>query len=226
MKRSLFLVDIQLDFCPGGSLAVPFGDKIVPIVNKLIDSKKFDIIIVSRDWHPADHKSFTSENPGKNVLDVVQVNGKDMIVWPPHCVQNTDGAKFHPDLKLDNVMVFTKGTNPVEHPFSGFGAVNDDGLTVQQYFDKEGVGEVYVVGLAGDFCAKDSALDSSVFYKTFFIVDATRFIGEMTPTLEALAKDGVMIINSNDIDIFMSDDKFHKDEGKFKLSMKDEMVKW
>ena len=218
MKRALFIVDPQKDFCPGGSLAVPFGDKIVPVINKLINSKKFDVIIVSRDWHPADHKSFTSENPGKNVLDIVQVNGKDMIVWPPHCVQNDPMSAFHPDLQLKNVMIFTKGTDPLEHPFSGFGAVNENGLTVQQYLDNEGVGEVYVVGLAGDYCVKDTAIDCSVFYKTYFIVDATRFIGEMTPTLESLAKDGVMIINSHDIDIFMSNNEFYED--KYDSSLK------
>ncbi len=207
MKRALFIVDPQLDFMPGGSLAVPFGDKIVPIINKFSD--RFNMVIVSRDWHPEDHKSFTSNNPGTNVLDVVKVDGKDMIIWPPHCVQFTDGAKFHPDLQLYGAPIFTKGENKSEHPFSGFVGVNDDGVSVEKYLKDAGVDEVYVVGLAGDYCVKDTALDCSVFFKTYFVVDANRFIGDMTPTVEDLAKNGVMIINSNDLDIFLSDDKFH-----------------
>lgn len=209
MKRALFIVDPQIDFMPGGSLAVPFGDKIVPLVNQMIDGKfgKFDFIIVSRDWHPVDHKSFTSENPGTKVLDIVKVNGKDMVIWPPHCVQNTDGAKFHPDLHLIDVPVFTKGNDKFEHPFSGWGGYNEKLGTVEEYFKKEGVDEVYVVGLAGDYCVKQTAQDCSIFFKTYFVVDATRFIGEVNPTLEEVAKDGVMIINSNDLYIFMNDNE-------------------
>lgn len=210
MKRALFIVDPQIDFMPGGSLAVPFGDKIVPLVNDMIANKygKFDYVIVSRDWHPADHKSFTTENPGTKVLDVVKVNGKDMVIWPPHCVQNTDGAKFHPDLNLENLPIFTKGDNAFEHPFSGWGGYNEELGTVEEFFKREGVDEVYVVGLAGDYCVKQTAQDCSVFFKTYFVVDATRFIGEMNPTLEEIAKDGVMIINSNDMGIFMNDKNY------------------
>lgn len=184
MKRALFIVNPQLDFMPGGSLAVPFGDKIVPIINKF--SGRFNIVIVSRDRHPEDHKSFTSNN----------------------------GANFHPDLQLYGAPIFTKGENKSEHPFSGFVGVNDDGISIEKYLKDAGVDEVYVVGLSGDYCVKDTALDCSVFFKTYFIVDATRFIGEMTPTVEDLAENGVMIINSNDLDIFLSDDKFHTSDEK------------
>jgi nicotinamidase/pyrazinamidase len=211
MKRALFIVDPQMDFMPGGSLAVPFGDKIVPVINSLIP--KFEIVVVSRDWHPADHKSFTTENPDKSVLDFVQVDGKDMIVWPPHCVQNTDGAKFHPDLNLDKILVFTKGTNPKYHPFSAWGGMSDViERTAGQFFNDLGVGSVFVVGLAGDYCVKETAIDSSKFFKTYFIVDATRFIGEMNPTLEELASKEVMVINSSDLDIFLSDEDFHTEK--------------
>jgi nicotinamidase/pyrazinamidase len=207
MKRALFIVDPQLDFMPGGSLAVPFGDRIIPIINNLIP--KFDLVIASRDWHPADHKSFTTENPGKEVYDVVKIEGKDMVIWPPHCVQNTEGAKFHPNLYFDG-HVFTKGDKITEHPFSGFSGINEDGVSVETYLKGNEIDEVYVVGLAGDYCVKETALDCSVFFKTYFIVDATRFIGEMNPTIEILAKEGVMIINSNDIDIFLSDKKLYE----------------
>jgi nicotinamidase/pyrazinamidase len=208
MKRALFLVDIQNDFCPGGSLAVPFGDKIVLPINKIID--KFDIVIASRDWHPVNHRSFTTENPGTKVLDVIKVDGKDMVVWNPHCVQNTDGAKFHPDLHIDGVPIFTKGDNPKEHPFSGFAGINEDGLSVEKFLKEKKVDEVYVVGLAGDYCVKETAMDCSVFFKTFFIADLTKFIGEMNPTIEELAENGVMIINSKDLYIFLSDENLYE----------------
>ena len=211
MKRALFIVDPQIDFCPGGNLPVPFGDKIMEKINTIMWN--FDVVIASRDWHPANHKSFTTENPGTKVLDVVKIDGKDMVIWPPHCVQNTEGAKFHPDLKFEGP-IFTKGDNPYEHPFSGFAGVNDDDVTVESYLKEKEIDEVYVVGLAGDYCVKETALDCSVFFKTYFIVDLTRFIGEMNPTLEELVKNDVMVINSNDLHIFLSDNKYHEDNRK------------
>jgi nicotinamidase/pyrazinamidase len=209
-KKALFIVDVQNDFCPGGSLAVPFGDKIVPLINSIMTA--FDIVIVSRDWHPTDHKSFTTENPGTKVLDVVKVDGKDMVIWPPHCVQYTNGANFHPELQIYGAPIFTKGDNPREHLFSGFAGINENGVSVEKYLKDNEVGEVYIVGLAGDYCVKETALDCSVFFKTFFIVDATRFIGEMNPTIEELTKNGVMIINSNDLNYFISGKEFYTKE--------------
>jgi len=211
-KKALFIVDPQLDFMPGGSLAVPFGDRIVPIINDILN--KFEIVIVSRDWHPDDHKSFTSNNPGTNVLDIVKVNDKDMIIWPPHCVQYTEGANFHPDLQLYGVPIFTKGDKNDEHPFSGFVGVNDDGISVKKYFIDNEVDEVYVVGLAGDYCVKDTALDCAEHFKTYFVVDATRFIGEMNPTLEELVSKNVIVINSIDLDLLLSNDNFYGKDDK------------
>lgn len=208
MKRALFIVDVQNDFCPGGSLAVPFGDKIIPIINNL--KTKFDIVIASRDWHPVNHKSFTTENPDKNVLDVVKVNDKDMIVWPPHCVQDTKGAEFHPELDMTGVQVFTKGDDIYDHPFSGYCGINQNVGTVESYFKSIGVDEVYVVGLAGDYCVKATALDCSISFKTYFIVDATRFIGDMSQTIDDLIKCGVMVINSNDIDFFVDENQWYE----------------
>ena len=219
-KRALFIVDPQLDFMPGGSLAVPFGDMIVPVINSIIS--KFDVVIVSRDWHPEDHKSFTSNNPGTKVLDKIMLNGKEMKIWPPHCVQFTNGANFHPELQLYGVPIFTKGDDKNEHPFSGFGGVNDNGDSVEKYMRDNGVEEIYVVGLAGDYCVKETALDCSVFFPTYFIIDATRFIGDMTPTVEDMAKNGVMVINSTDLDMFMSDEPYHsiKDTNKKYATLK------
>lgn len=198
-KRALFIIDVQNDFCPGGSLAVPFGDKIVPIINSLIS--RFEIVIISRDWHPVDHKSFTTNNDGTKIFDKIKVNGKPMTIWPPHCIQDTDGAKFHPDLKIEGFPIFTKGDNVNEHPSSGFSGTMD-GITVEKYLKDKDVSEVFVVGLAGDYSVKETALDCSVFFKTYFIVDATKFIGDMNPTLEELVKNDIMVMNSSDFEVF------------------------
>jgi len=211
-KRALFIVDPQLDFMPGGNLAVEFGDKIVPLINSLIS--KFDVVLVSGDWHPEDHKSFTTENSDKKVLDVVKVRGKKMIVCPPHCVQGTKGSEFHPDLELDNVPVFYKGKDKFDHPFSGFVGENPDLGSVEKYLKDKEVDEVYVVGLAGDYCVKETALDCSVFFKTYFIVDGTRFIGDMNKILKGLVKEGIMVINSGDLGFFMKDEKNYKEHLK------------
>jgi len=187
MKRALFIVDVQKDFMPGGTYPVPFGDRIIPIINEIKD--KFDLTVASRDWHPVNHKSFTDE-------------------IPPHCIQNTEGADFHPDLDLKETTIFTKGEKTID--LSGFVGVNEDGLNLYDFLDKNDVKEVYVVGLPGDFNVKETAKDCSVFFKTFLIVDATRFFDQMTPIVEDMAKDGVMIINSMDLDIFLSDDEIFK----------------
>ena len=213
MKRALFIVDPQLDFCPGGSLAVPFGDQIFSVINSIID--KFDVVIASRDWHPLDHKCFDINNPGTKIFDVINVDGKDMTIWPVHCVQNDPMAEFHSSLKDKNITVFTKGDNPMEHPFSGFVGYNAElGINVKEYLKNLDIDEVYVVGLAGDYCVKETALDCSVFFKTYFIVDATRFIGEMNPTIEDLVKNGVMITNSSDLEYFLSDNNYHNKKEK------------
>jgi nicotinamidase/pyrazinamidase len=216
MKTALFIVDPQLDFMPKGSLEVAFGDKIVPVINSFID--KFDIVIASRDWHPEYHQSFTTQHDGTKLLDVVQVEGKDMVIWPPHCVQNTEGAKFHPNLNFKGEL-FTKGDNPNEHPFSGYMGVNPDGKTVEQYLKDNGVEQVYVVGLAGDYCVKESALDCSKKFKTYLIIDATKFIGTPDETIKILIENGISIINSKDLTFTLSKEKSYKKE---KSKKKDE----
>lgn len=223
MKTALFIVDPQLDFMPGGSLEVAFGDKIVPIINLIID--KFDIVIASRDWHPENHQSFTTQHDGTKMLDVVQIDGNDMVIWPPHCVQNTKGAKFHPELKF-NGELFTKGDNPNEHPFSGYMGVNSNGKTVEQFLKENDVQQVYVVGLAGDYCVKDSALDCSKKFETFLIIDATRFINTPDETIKILIENGVSIINSKDLIFKLTKEKhYEKENDLFKYSITEDIFK-
>lgn len=193
MKKALVIVDPQLDFMPGGSLAIPHGDEIVPHINELINKEHWNIIVVTRDWHPINHKCFTTINK-KNVLDIVDINGKPVVVWPPHCVQNTEGAKFHPDLNLDGAVLFTKGDDINEHPFTGT-AGKHNGIPLINYLENLDIEYCYVVGLAGDYCLKDTALDLSEHFEVLFDMKGTRFLGEPAPTLKELNKSGVHIVN-------------------------------
>lgn len=107
--KTLLIVDVQNDFIPGGSLSVPDGEKIVPIINDLQD--KFDLVIASQDWHPQDHVSFASNHDGKSTFEEIQLHGKPQTLWPDHCVQGTKGAEFHPDLITDKFeTIFRKPT--------------------------------------------------------------------------------------------------------------------
>jgi nicotinamidase/pyrazinamidase len=201
MKKALFIVNPQMDFMSGGSLNVPFGDKIIPNINSLIE--KFEIVVISKEWHPVDHKSFVTNNEGKNIFEEIIVNGKSMIIWPPHCIQGTEGAKIHPELKIDGFPVFIMGEDTNEHSFSGFSGTID-GLSVEKYLKDKDVDEVFVVGLVGDYCVKETALDSVVSFKTYIIIDATKFIGDITSTLEDLVKNDVIVINCSDFELYYS----------------------
>lgn len=163
MKRALFIVNVQTDFC---NLVVPFGDRVVPVINKLIDSERFDVVIASKD----------------SISDI------------------------HPKLKMKNVSIFTKKHN---HK-SGIDYINEENFSVEKYFKNNNIDEVYMVGLSGDYHVKEIAKDCSVFFKTYFVVDATRFIGDMTSVLEELAIDGVIVTNSDDcLNHYLSDEKYY-----------------
>ncbi len=134
------MIDFQNDFCPGGALAVPHGDEIADRVNELISSGRFDLVVATRDWHPADHGSF-SERGGP---------------WPVHCVQDTPGAELHPELDRDGVdVVVDKGQNPQTEGYSGF-----DETELASLLRERGIDSVTVVGLATDYCVKNTALDA------------------------------------------------------------------
>ena len=153
--NALILVDIQNDFVPGGALAVPEGDAVVPVANKLQEAGGFDFIVATQDWHPADHGSFAANNPGRRVGEVIDLNGLPQILWPVHCVQETRGAEFHPELLDDpRIQIISKGTGD-EDSYSAF-----DGTKLADLLRAEGVEEVWVGGLATDYCVKNTALDA------------------------------------------------------------------
>lgn len=200
--KTLLLIDIQNDFLPGGSLAVPEGDEIIPVTNQL--QSKFDLIVATQDWHPEDHKSFASNHPGKAVYQQVELHGMPQVLWPNHCVQCMEGAEFSKKLNMSKVAaIFRKGMDPEIDSYSGF---YDNGHKVatglSSYLKEKGAKQIYLAGLAGDFCVYFSALDAvKEGFEVFFIEDATRFIDEegWRDKRLNLIQSGVQLIKSSRI---------------------------
>ena len=157
--KTLLIIDVQNDFCPGGALAVPGGDTIIPVINSLIPG--FNAVIQTQDWHPEGHHSFASSHEGKDPYDTVEMDYGDQVLWPDHCVQGTRGAEFHPDLNTTKTeVIIRKGFRKEIDSYSTF-YENDQktptGLT--GYLRERGISEIYVAGLATDFCVKWSVID-------------------------------------------------------------------
>jgi nicotinamidase/pyrazinamidase len=202
--RALILVDIQNDFCPGGALAVSEGDRIVPIVNRLMP--RYDLVVATQDWHPADHGSFAANNPGKQPGELHELGGLPQVMWPNHCVQGTPGAEFHPQLDTNRVeAVFRKGTDKAVDSYSGFydnAQRRSTGLL--GYLKEKGVTEVDVVGLATDYCVKFTALDAAkAGFATTLIEDAARGVnlspGDVAQAVEDMLAAGVKVVTSDAI---------------------------
>jgi nicotinamidase/pyrazinamidase len=201
--KALVLVDIQNDFCPGGALAVPFGDEVVPVANKV--SPSFDLVIATQDWHPADHGSFAANHEGKQIYDLVQLGGLDQVLWPAHCVQETWGAKFRDDLELNGATIFQKGTDPEIDSYSGFfdnGQRNTTGLG--EYLKACGVTELYVMGLATDYCVKFTALDArNLGFGVTLIIDGCRAVNVQPDdgqnAIEEMIKAGCKLVRSDEL---------------------------
>ncbi|RDV15726.1 bifunctional nicotinamidase/pyrazinamidase [Pontibacter diazotrophicus] len=175
--KALLLIDIQNDFLPGGALAVPEGDAIIPIVNKL--QEQFDLVVATQDWHPENHKSFASNHTGKSAFEVIELQGLEQVLWPDHCLQGTNGAAFSEAVDMRKVeVIFRKGMSPEIDSYSGFydnGHLKSTGLT--DYLRSKEVTEVYLAGLAADYCVYFTAKDAlQEGFKAFVIEDATRAI--------------------------------------------------
>jgi nicotinamidase/pyrazinamidase len=158
--EALLLVDIQNDFCAGGALAVPDGDAVVPVANAL--GRRFERVVATQDWHPPTHLSFASNHVGKQPYELSELDGLPQVLWPPHCVQGTRGAEFHPALERSRIeRVFQKGTDERIDSYSGFydnGQRKATGLG--DYLKHAGVTDLIVLGLATDYCVKWTALDA------------------------------------------------------------------
>ena len=202
--EALLIVDIQNDFIPGGALAVKDGDKIIAPVNAL--QNHFDLIVATKDWHPAGHGSFASSHPGRKVGDIIELNGLSQILWPDHCIQNSPGAEFHPHLDTTHIeKVIFKGTDPGIDSYSGFydnGRRKATGL--KQYLDAKGVKRLYVCGLATDYCVKFTVLDAlAEGFETYLIEDACRGVelnrGDVARALDEMKAGGCHIISSAEL---------------------------
>jgi len=201
MKKALILVDIQNDFMPTGSLPVAHGDDVVPVANQM--QRYFELVVATQDWHPANHGSFASNHEGRSVGDVSELGGLPQILWPDHCVQGTTGAEFHSDLDRTRVArVFHKGVDADIDSYSGFfdnGHRRSTGLG--EYLRDAGVTDVYILGLATDYCVKYSALDALRFgFTTHVIEDGCRGVelkpGDVQGALDEMRAVGVKTTNS------------------------------
>ena len=199
----LLVVDVQNDFCPGGSLAVPHGDEVVPVVNRL--AARFANIVLTQDWHPRGHGSFASSHPGRKPYDVVTLPYGEQILWPDHCVQGTSGAAFHEELEVPRAaLVLRKGFRPEIDSYSAF-FENDrktpTGLT--GYLRERGLRRVFIAGLAFDFCVAYSAVDAArQGFPALVIEDACRGIdvaGSVAAARRDFAAHGIACIAAGDI---------------------------
>eukprot|EP00026_Physarum_polycephalum_P015320 Phypoly_transcript_15968.p1 GENE.Phypoly_transcript_15968~~Phypoly_transcript_15968.p1 ORF type:complete len:228 (+),score=30.95 Phypoly_transcript_15968:165-848(+) len=193
-KKALLIIDVQYDFLPGGSLAVNEGEKIIPLINQLKKEVKWDLVVLSQDWHPKCHKSFSSEWAGKKDIhgkevisgSVHEINcrGPNETLWPDHCVQGSHGAEFSAELEISKTdIIVKKGTNPEIDSYSAFADNSKSAITeLYNVLDSHGITDVYVCGLATDFCVYFTCLDATVRkdgsdkppYKTTLIEDACR----------------------------------------------------
>jgi nicotinamidase/pyrazinamidase len=201
MKRDdrevLLIVDVQNDFCRGGALAVPDGDAIVPVVNKLAAGSPH--VILTQDWHPTGHASFASSHPGKQPFDTIEVSYGDQILWPDHCVQRTQGAAFHPGLDVPHAeLVLRKGFRSAIDSYSAF-RENDrrtaTGLT--GYLKERGFERITMCGLATDFCVLFSAIDArEAGFEVSIVTSACRGIdvdGSIARAMRSMSEAGVTV---------------------------------
>ncbi|WP_417860633.1 bifunctional nicotinamidase/pyrazinamidase [Winogradskyella sediminis] len=173
--KTLLIIDVQNDFMPSGSLPVPHGDQIVPLINSI--QNNFDLVLATQDWHPKDHISFASNHNGKSNFEVLELHGQSQTLWPDHCVNGTVGANFHPDLNTENFeAIFRKGTDKTIDSYSAFydnGHLKSTGLT--GYLKEKGVTELFLCGLAADICVYFSIIDAfNEGFDCTFIEDASK----------------------------------------------------
>ena len=170
----LIIVDVQNDFCPGGSLPVKNGDKIIDVINKV--QTNFQYIVLTQDWHPKDHTSFSSNNPDKEIFSTKKMYYGDQVIWPPHCIIGTKGAEFHKNLITDKAsFIIRKGYRKNIDSYSGF--FENDKVTstgLDGVLKSLEIKRVFVAGLALDFCVQYTAIDSAKLgYRTYVLKDAT-----------------------------------------------------
>ena len=200
--KTLVIIDMQNDFIPGGALAVPEGDQIVTLINKL--QEEFDLVIATQDWHPRDHSSFAANHPGKNEFEKIELHKQEQVLWPVHCVQNSFGAEFHPDLNSAKFeAIFRKGTAKEIDSYSAFydnAHLKSTGLA--GYLKEKGVEELYFCGLAAEYCVYFLVMDAlKEGFSAILIEDATRplDVEDFQKVKENILKAGGKIIKSKEL---------------------------
>ena len=202
--KALIIVDLQNDFLPGGALPVPHGNEVIPVANKL--QRHFELVLATKDWHPADHGSFAANHKGKKPGDRILLDGIEQILWPVHCVQNTRGAEFAPSFDTSRIIhVFHKGIDPKIDSYSTFfDNAHRRHTGLAHYLEKRGIKDVYLMGLALDYCVKYSALDARhLGFNTHVILDGCRGIelesGDIDRALNEMKSAGAVLLKSTEL---------------------------
>lgn len=202
--RALVLVDVQNDFLPGGALPVPDGDAVIPVANRVLPA--FELAVATQDWHPPGHGSFAASHPGRRPGDVIELAGLAQVLWPVHCVQGTPGAELAAGLEHGRIQhVFQKGVDPLVDSYSGFfDNARRRSTGLEQWLRQRGVVELYVLGLATDYCVKYTALDARALgFRTWLIQDGCRGVerspGDVQRALEEMRSAGVEVIRSSEL---------------------------
>jgi nicotinamidase/pyrazinamidase len=196
--KALLIVDIQNDFLPGGALAVPGGNEVIPVANRL--QAQFELVVATQDWHPSNHGSFAAIHPGRRAGEIIELNGLSQVLWPVHCVQNTSGAAFAPGLDTSRfAAVFQKGTDPGIDSYSAFfdnGHRKATGLG--DFLKARQVTDVFIAGLTTDYCVRFSALDAvTLGFRTHVFQSGCRGVnlnpGDVARAIEEMQTVGVQV---------------------------------
>lgn len=197
--KTLLVIDVQNDFLPGGALAVPEGNAVVPLINRMMDN--YDLIVATQDWHPADHVSFASNHRGRKAGDIIKVRGEPQVLWPAHCIQRSRGAEFAPGLSVQKfARVFQKGVDREIDSYSGFfdnDKRRDTGLA--NHLHQQGVSAVDITGVATDYCVKATALDArDLGFSVRVLLEACRGVelnaGDVEQAVAEMRQRGVEIV--------------------------------
>lgn len=203
-KQALLLIDLQNDFCPNGALAVRYGDQVMAVANQL--QPQFMHVIASKDWHPADHVSFAVNHPDHDLFDVIESNGLSQTLWPVHCVQHAHGAEFHPLLNISAIKhIVYKGRDKHIDSYSAFfDNAHLKATDLHEYLQSLGVTDLFIMGLATDYCVKFTALDAvKLGYHVVLIEDGCRGVeqqpGDIEKACQEMRAAGVVFMQSGEL---------------------------
>jgi len=202
--KALIIVDLQNDFLPDGALPVPRGDEVIQLANEL--QGRFELVVATQDWHPPDHGSFATNHPGRKPGDRIMLDGIEQILWPVHCVQNTRGAEFAAEFDTSRIAhVFHKGIDPRIDSYSTFfDNAHRRHTGLAHYLQKRGIKDIYLMGLALDYCVKYSTLDArELGLNTRVILDGCRGIGleprDIDRAVDEMKRAGAILLQSSEL---------------------------